>query len=410
MSPLQSSLASWKKNLYVIWAIQILSLAGFGFGIPFLPFYIQEMGVTDPDNIKQWTGWMASSTGLTMGLMAPVWGYMADKYGKKLMLLRATLSGTLIISAMGLINTPSALLWMRVVQGMFSGTVSASVTLVASGTPREKSGYALGFLSSSTFIGFSLGPLAGGLAAELLGYRYSFFIGGAILFVAMILTLFFVKELSDDPEPDKRKKEKETKDVKENLFSLIKPMIPLFALLFCLRLARTMPGSFLPLRIQEMRNSLDGSSVTMGYISAMAGLVTAFAGIMLGRLGDRNDRLKLIIICTLAASILEIPTALSQSVLSFSFFYIMLAFSAGGIEPQLQSLISVNIPSYKRGAVFGIQTMVGSMGWAIAPLLGSYISVKWSVATIFLGSALFFLLAALVGFLHKKGIERVKKE
>jgi DHA1 family multidrug resistance protein-like MFS transporter len=76
---------------------------------PFLPFYIQEMGVTDPDSIKQWTGWMSSSTGLTMGLMAPVWGYIADRYGKKLMLLRATLSGTLIIGAMGLVSTPSEL-------------------------------------------------------------------------------------------------------------------------------------------------------------------------------------------------------------------------------------------------------------------------------------------------------------
>ena len=132
----------WQKNLYTIWAIQILSLAGFGFGLPFLPFYIQEMGISEPDKIKMWTGLMASLPGLSMGLMAPVWGMAADRLGRKPMLIRATLSGTIIIGAMGLVSSPEALLGLRITQGLFTGTVSAAATLVAAGTPGERSGYA----------------------------------------------------------------------------------------------------------------------------------------------------------------------------------------------------------------------------------------------------------------------------
>lgn len=402
-------LALWQKNLYTVWAIQILCLAGFGFGLPFLPFYIQEMGVTDPDTVKQWTGWMASGPGLTMGIMAPIWGMLADRYGRKLMLIRATVSGTIIISAMGLVGTPGALLTLRIIQGMFTGTVSAAATLVASGTPKERSGYALGFLSSSTFIGFSLGPLFGGIAAEKLGYRYSFFIGGAILLIATLLSLFLIRELHEGEEKKRGDKTDRT-DYQGSFLCLLKPLVPFFLLLVCLRMARTMPSSYLPLRIQEMRNSLDGASLTMGYISSLAGLATAVAGITLGKLGDRSNKLNLIILCSLGAFLLELPTGLSDRVGTFALFYILLALAAGGVEPQLQSLISINTPASRRGAVFGMQTAAGSLGWALSPLLGSAISIRWNLRALFFGSAIFFLTAALIGYGVKKRGNSQKKE
>ncbi len=389
---------SWEKNLYTVWAIQILSLAGFGFGIPFLPFYIQDLGITDPHRVKLWTGLMAALPGLSMGIMAPVWGMAADRYGRKLMLIRATLSGTVIVGLMGIVTSPHALLALRIIQGLFTGTVSAAATLVASGTPESRSGYALGFLSSSTFIGWSLGPLAGGLAAEHLGYRYSFFIGALILLLAMVLTLVLVRELNPPgPVSGVRKK---GGDASEGGFrALFLSLIPLMTILLFLRVSRTMPASFLPLRIQELLGKLEGSSVTMGYLSAAAGFFTALSGIILGRWGDRTDKLRLISLCALAAAVLEVPLALSKDLAGFSLFYILLAFAAGGIEPQLQALISSRTPPYRRGLLFGVQTAFGSAGWALAPLLGTWISVTWHLSALFLGGALFFLAAALVGLI-----------
>ncbi len=387
----------WKKNLYTVWAIQILSLSGFSFGLPFLPFYIQELGITEPDKIKVWTGLMASLPGLTMGIMAPVWGMAADRFGRKLMLIRATLSGTIIIGAMGLVVHPESLLVLRIIQGLFTGTVSASATLVAAETPRNRSGYALGFLSSSTFIGQSLGPLAGGLAAEQLGYRYSFFIGSAILFVALLLCLFLVRELraeeSESEEHPSSNSGGETASLRKLIFSLL----PLMAILYFLRIGRTMPSSFLPLRVQEIRGMLEGSSLTMGYLSAGAGIATAFAGIIMGRLGDRGHKLHLITLCALGACLLEIPLSLSRGLILFALFYVLLSFTAGGIEPQLQALISSRTPANKRGLLFGLQTTVGSLGWASAPMIGSWISINHSFSAIFLFAGGFFIFAAITG-------------
>ncbi|MBN2625717.1 MAG: MFS transporter [Spirochaetales bacterium] len=393
----------WEKNLYVIWAIQILSLAGFGFGIPFLPFYIQELGITDPDRVKLWTGLMASLPGLTMGIMAPIWGLAADRFGRKTMLLRATLAGTLIIGAMGVVSSPHALLGLRIFQGLFTGTVPAAATLVASGTPEKRTGYALGFLSSSTFIGYSLGPLAGGLAAEHLGYRYSFFIGGLILLVAMLLTLFFVRELDNEESSEKKERSDRKPADNRSLPALLFPLLPLMIILVFLRIARTMPPSFLPLRIQEILGTLEGSSVTMGYLSAGAGFFTALSAILLGRWGDRANKLKLIILCALAAALLELPLSFSGSLAAFSLFYIVLAFAAGGIEPQLQALISSRTPPGKRGLLFGIQTAFSSLGWTLAPLLGTWISVTWNLSALFLGGGLFFLASAILGVFFLAG-------
>jgi len=184
----------WKINLYTVWAAQILSMMSFGFGLPFLPYYIQELGVVDQDKVKLYSGILSAVPAISMGIMAPIWGILADKYGKKLMLLRAMFFGSLILAAMGLATRVEHLIFLRIVQGAFTGTVTASAALVASNTPEKRLSYALGFLSSSTFIGYSAGPAMGGYVAEFLGYRASFFIGASLLIIDFFLVLFIIRE------------------------------------------------------------------------------------------------------------------------------------------------------------------------------------------------------------------------
>lgn len=168
----------WKINLYTIWFSQVLSIMSFSFGIPFIPFYIQDIGVVDPNQVKLFTGILSTAPGITMAIMAPIWGIAADRWGKKLMLLRAMLFASFIIAGMGIVANVSQLLVLRLLQGIFTGTVTAASALVASNTPENRLSYALGFLSSSTFIGASVGPVVGGFFAEYAGYRLSFILGG----------------------------------------------------------------------------------------------------------------------------------------------------------------------------------------------------------------------------------------
>jgi DHA1 family multidrug resistance protein-like MFS transporter len=175
----------WRKNLYLAWLAQILTLTGFGFIMPFIPLFMSELGITDPRSLKLWVGVTAAFPMVGMALAAPFWGMISDRFGRKPMIVRALVSTIFLAVALALARSVEAVFVIRVLQGLFTGTVTAAATLVAAGTPNAHLTRSLGFLSSATFIGHSLGPLAGGVAANLFGFRASFLIAAGV--VAMIL-------------------------------------------------------------------------------------------------------------------------------------------------------------------------------------------------------------------------------
>ena len=181
----------WKSNLYLLWVTQLLAMMSFTFGIPFIPYFIQELGIVEPDKVKLYTAISAALPGLGMGLTAPFWGMLADRHGKKLMILRAVFMGSLILVGLGLVSNVNQLLVLRFLQGVFTGTISASNAFVASNTPDEELSYSFGLLTSANFIGVMLGPALGGVIAESFGYRTSFIIGSITMMVDFVLVLLY---------------------------------------------------------------------------------------------------------------------------------------------------------------------------------------------------------------------------
>ena len=373
---------AWKRNLYLIWCTQILSMMGFGFVLPFIPFYIQELGVTDPAELKAWTGAISSAPGILMGVMAPVWGLIADRFGRKLMLLRAMFSGFVIMGAIGLARNVEIVFALRTVQGMFTGTIAAAAALVASGTPKDRLSYALGLLASSTFIGYAMGPAVGGLCAEWLGYRTTFFIGSAMLLVGFFLVLFFIREKTPgispeiDDGPDQQKFDSRT--------DLKKPYLPLLIIFLFLRFSRSLPFSFIPIYIQELRGTVEGASAITGAVSAAAGIMAALSGLTLARLGDRYNRIKLVGVFVGLAAVTALPIAFIPTIWGFLVFYMMASFFLGPTSPFLESYLSSMTSARSRGMLFGVQAFVTSVGWFLAPLTGSAIAISLGTGKIFL--------------------------
>jgi len=394
------SMQKWQKNLYTIWCTQILSLLGFGFGMPFLPFYIQELGVTDPDSLKIWTGILNAVPGIALAVMAPVWGYLSDRYGKKTMLVRAMIGGSVVMFGLGLSNSVYMVFLFRLLQGVLTGTVTSSAALVATGTPDNRLSYALGFLSSSTFIGYSLGPAFGGLIAEVMGYRLSFFIGGGIVLIGLLLAIFLIEEppaVQAPPMPADGSRSRLS-----GVLSL--PIIYLFILLFFIRMTRTIALPFLPLYVQETRNAVEGSARISGLLSGGIGFVTALSGITLSRLGDRMNR------GNLAALLLGLGTLLSSALLfarglsGVAAVMVGTYFFIGGVEPMVMSLTSEKVHASRRGFLFGIQTMVGSTAWFISPLLGSGISISVSLRGVFVSFFVLLGITFALAFLVRKKV------
>lgn len=387
----------WKKNLIAVWITQFLSIMGFAFCVPVLPYYIQELGITDPDTIKLYTGLISFLPAISLGIMAPVWGAAADRFGKKIMLLRAMFFAFFILLALGFAVNATQILLIRLVQGLLTGTVAASYSLIAAGTPDDRMSYALGIIASSIFIGNSSGLALGGIIADAVGYRMSFFIGAAMMLAGLVFVMVAVKEIkgvsvSKTGVPKVRGIRNKLKALK----TFAPVAVAILPMVFMVRVTRTISDPYIPIYIQEIRNALEGSASISGIVRAVASIATALAGIFIVRLGDKFNRYVLSAILLTIGAAFAVPLYFTNSLVLFTLFNFVVFLSIGGVDPIISSQASIMVTSEKRGVLFGLITMVGSFGWAVSPMIGSFVSIRFSTKSIFLTFSAMMLMTALV--------------
>ena len=133
-----SCMVTWKKNFIVVWFSQFLSIMGFAFAMPFAPFFMQELGVTEPAKLKMWVALFAAAAPVTLAILAPFWGLLADRYGRRIMLLRANFAAAIVVALMGTVHSAAALVGLRLFQGVFTGTVAAAQTMVSVQAPPHR--------------------------------------------------------------------------------------------------------------------------------------------------------------------------------------------------------------------------------------------------------------------------------
>src|SRR5687768_8739878 len=192
----------WGRAFGVLWISQVVAEVAFSFALPFIPLYIQgELGVHDAAEAGLWAGAMAGAFSITMGVMGPVWGAIADRFGRKLMVQRALFGAGCAIGAMSLAQTPEQLLVLRVIQGSLTGVVVATTTMVSLMVPRRHLGSALGLMHAALFAGGAVGPIFGGVFADAFGYRATFGATAAVFFTSGALVTLFVPEPGRERAP-----------------------------------------------------------------------------------------------------------------------------------------------------------------------------------------------------------------
>lgn len=368
----------WRKNLYILWTSQVISLLSFSMGLPFLSLYIQEFGVTDAAQIKFYTGILSVAPAITMAIMAPIWGRLADRFGRKLMILRAMLIASLIIAGMGMVNAVWQLVVLRLLQGLFTGTITAATAFIASNTPSDKLSSSLGFMSSANFIGFAAGPIIGGSFAETMGYRFSFYTGGVLMIIGFVMVLLLLVE--DKSTYGAVKTRTERKESEKDIF--VSYIVSLLFVLFFFRVMGALFSPFIALFVQESLGSILGVASTTGYINGGVAFATAMAGIFFGKLADKYNKRKILIISLSIALLISILVNMTGSLTTFAYVYISLFFFLGGVEPIITSITAEKTAPENRGLLFGYQGAVGSLGWLVSPLLGTFISVNYSIKSI----------------------------
>jgi MFS transporter, DHA1 family, multidrug resistance protein len=386
-------MVAWKRNLIFIWLSQFLSIGGFSLALPFAPFFIQDLGVTDPAAVKYWAALSQSVTGVSLAFMAPLWGVLADRHGRKLMMLRANFSAVLVLAAMA--GSPNVYVFvaLRFVQGMFTGTINAAMTFVATSAPQDRQGTALGALSAAVFSGNMIGPFLGGFLADWLGYRLTFIAAAVMLLLSAFMVLFWVQERFVPPALTAQP----VGYTWRQRLAALGPGAPILVLLFFMSSARSFDGAILPLYVQQIHGRLEGASRWTGMLSGVAAVGAMLAGVFLGRLADRVRPPLIGTLSALGAGVSFFACGLLPTFAALFPLRFALAFCGGGLDPVFQVWLSRMTPEHRRGTIFGWAVTAKSIGWALSPMLSGLVAVNWGITAVyFVGPLLFFALIPLI--------------
>ena len=369
---------------------------GFAFAMPFTAFYIQkDLGIHDPEKAKVWMGILEASGYISLAVMAPIWGILADRHGRKLMMLRANFGSALFVGLMAFAPNVQTFMVLRLIQGAFTGTVSAAQTLVASYTPYHRQGMALGMMSSALFAGLSLGNWLGGEFAYRFGYKNAFLMAGAILFLSGLIVVFGIEE---------RFHRKGNGDGEGPSGIALRGIAgPILLLLAAMAFVARFDAPMLPFLVQEIHGDVHGAELWVSRVNVMFCAGAFLAGFILGGVADRVAPPKLARVCAVVTGLCMIPQALAVGFAPLMAGRLGMAFFGGGLDPVFQIWLARITPAERRGSIFGWAVTVKSIGWGISPLLSVLVGVTYGVRSCFFVSAvLYILLIPLIGFVAGK--------
>ncbi len=370
----------WQSNLYIIILAQLIGILGFSLAVPFLPFYLEELGASGFDELAFWVGFINSAGPIVMALTSPIWGVVADRYGRKPMLVRAFIGGGVVMILMALAQTVPQLATLRIIQGALSGSVTAATVLVATCVPSEQRGYALGLLQSAIFAGHSLGPMLGGAAGGLWGYRVPFLAAGGLLMVSGLVVTLLVHEDFVRPEP-RRRQRFSLRSLRQNGLDPI--VVTMLVLMMMNRLSTTVTVTMLPLYVQTLVATERAASAATGWISGATSLANAIAAVVLGRAADRLDRRKVLLACLGLASLGYMPQMFTTHPLQLLALRVLTGFASGGLVPISSAILAERAPEGRHGAVYGISSSLTSAGRAVGPIIATVAVTQWGLSSVF---------------------------
>lgn len=374
---------NWKRNLAIAWIGCFLTGAAFSLVMPFLPLYIEQLGVSGHSALNIWSGLVFSITFLFSAIASPLWGGLADRKGRKLMLLRSALGMAVVMLLMGLAQNIWHLLILRACLGLLGGFIPNANALIATQMPRNKSGWALGTLSTGGVSGALLGPLAGGLLADSYGLRPVFFITAAVLFICFLLTLFCIRE-NFTPVT-----KKEMLHAREVIGSLKSPrlVLSLFITTLIIQVATGSIAPILTLYVRDLAGDVSNIAFISGMIASVPGVAALLSAPRLGKLGDRIGPEKVLITALMVSILLLIPMSFVQTPVQLGILRFLLGATDGALLPAVQTLLVYNSTNQIAGRIFSYNQSFRDIGNVTGPLLGAAVSASYGFRTVFLVTA-----------------------
>jgi len=386
--------ARWRRNLAAIWLAQMLAIVGFNTRSPFYVFFLRDdLGVHSLHALTLWSGVLNSAGALTMMITAPIWGVVADRYGRKPMVVRAMACGFLLATLSSFAQHPWHLLILRLLEGATLGTVSASVAFVASAVPRERLGYSLGLMQMAVFSGASIGPLVGGYLSDALGYRHTLLVSGTLLGLGALIALIFVHEDFVPRAVTEAKRPSflaTTRGHLSNKLLLVLIVVPMLE-----QTANQSVAPIVPLFVQHLISVGQNPASITGLMLGLGGVAGAISAVFFGRMSDKVNPKYILLACLLIGGFSYVPQGLAPTIIVLIGFRLLFGLTTGGVGPTTNALIAEITPPEERGSVFGLLSASTAAGGLIGPLGASALAAVTSLRVPFFLTGLMLLFAAL---------------
>jgi MFS transporter, DHA1 family, multidrug resistance protein len=373
--------------------IQFIMTMSFSFLSPIMPLFLPELGVTSDAGIAMWSGILNGSTSFVAAFASPLWGRLADRHGRKPMLLRSSCAIAVFTAFMGMALNVWQFFAARALMGVFAGFSSTAMALVASQVPEQRLGYALGLLSTGQLVGSLVGPVIGGLLADITGsYRIPFYCTSAITLASMALVWRGVRE--NFVRPDGRQR---ARSGIRGLALMIGAagILPLFFVLFMAQFSTRAVQPVVTLFVQEIVGMRPDLATLGGVAFSVTGLAGMIAVPLLGRHSDEIGYRRVLLICLAGATLTSLPQAFAYSYWSFTVERFAVGLFIGGILPTANALIGRMVSRSERGTIYGMTASATFLGNSLGPLTGGAIAASLGLRWVFLITAA-LLLANLV--------------
>lgn len=391
----ESTTINWKRNLTVAWLGCFLTGVAFSLVMPFLPLYVEHLGVTGHSALNMWSGIVFSITFLFSAIASPFWGGLADRKGRKIMLLRSALGMSIVMVLMGFASNIWQFLALRALLGLLGGFVPNANALIATQVPRHKSGWALGTLSTGGVSGALLGPMIGGFLADTYGLRPVFFITAAVLFTCFVFTLFCIREQFTPVN------KKDMLHARQVFTSLKNPklVLSLFVTTMIIQVATGSIAPILTLYVRELAGNVSNLAFISGMIASVPGVAALISAPRLGKLGDRIGPERILICALVISVLLLIPMSMVQNPVQLGVLRFLLGAADGALLPAVQTLLVYNSSNQIAGRIFSYNQSFRDIGNVTGPLVGAAVSASYGFRTVFLVTAGVVLFNALYSWI-----------
>lgn len=382
---------SWKRNLFVLWVGTFLVSMAYSVSIPFMSIFLQEdLGVQS--HLELWTGVVFAITFLAAALIAPFWGSMADKYGRKPMMLRAGICLSIAYFLYYIVDNPYELIAVRIVEGLLAGYIPSAIALVATNTPEKHVGYALGIISTSSATASILGPLLGGVVSHLIGTRETFLLAGVMVLVAFVIAWVWVKEPSFVKSEAKRSAV--LNDLKEAATN--RTLVSALFIVFITSTSIMILEPLLTIYVLKLGSSQSTASLHAGIIFSAVGVATLIAAPRWGKFGSKVGYEKVLFIGLIGGGIGNLLQILFHDLIGFGTLRFVYGLFFAAVFPALNAFIATHTEPGFRSRAFSLNQSANQMGLLLGPLIGGFLATQMSIPIVFVINGCLLLLVAVL--------------